>query len=165
MRLYRIYDHHAEFAKQPTFNPLDGAGGLYTRGRWNERGHLILYTSRSAALALAEILCHIPATLFGERTLLILEISHKLSLEEVTYPMVVQLIRNEALGDMSNTTRSYGTQWLSEGRSVLLRVPSIALPFEHNYLLNPRHPGFNAKVISRQIIILDPRIISLNQTA
>lgn len=163
MRLYRIYDHHADFAKGPTFNPLDGAGGLYARGRWNERGHPILYTSSSAALALAEMLCHVPATLFGERTLLTLDISDKLSLEDVTYPMVVQLLRNEALGDMTNTTRSYGTQWLSEARSVVLRVPSIALPFEHNYLLNPKHPSFNAKIISKQIIILDPRIISLNQ--
>jgi RES domain-containing protein len=157
MRLYRIYDHGADFAKQPTFDPLDGAGGLYARGRWNERGHPILYTSPSPALALAEMLCHVPATLFGERTLLTLDISDKLSAEEVTYPIVIQLLRNEALGDANNTTHSYGTQWLQEARSAVLCVPSIALPFEQNYLLNPRHPSFNAKLISKQRIVLDPR--------
>jgi RES domain-containing protein len=35
-----------------------------------------------------------------------------------------------------------GDEWVREGRSAVLRVPSVVVPHEPNYVLNPAHPGF-----------------------
>jgi RES domain-containing protein len=42
------------------------------------------------------------------------------------------------------STKAVGDAWLASGTSVALRVPSVIVPDESNYLLNPRHPDFNA---------------------
>jgi RES domain-containing protein len=38
--------------------------------------------------------------------------------------------------------QAIGDQWLASADSVILAVPSIIIPSEHNFLLNPRHPDF-----------------------
>jgi RES domain-containing protein len=35
-----------------------------------------------------------------------------------------------------------GDDWVKSGASVILAVPSVVIPRELNYLINPRHPGF-----------------------
>jgi RES domain-containing protein len=40
-------------------------------------------------------------------------------------------------------TRRFGDDWIADGRSAALRVPSAVVPGEFNYLLNPAHPRFN----------------------
>ena len=39
-------------------------------------------------------------------------------------------------------TRALGDGWVREQRSAVLRVPSVLIPQESNFLLNPRHPDF-----------------------
>ena len=112
MRLYRIYNHRADYAKATSFNPLDGAGGLSSASRWNITGYPVLYTSSTAALALAEMLVHIPAALFGERTLLELEVTSEVSLEEITEKHLLQLLRDASPDNPLDTTQAY---WPSLG--------------------------------------------------
>lgn len=40
----------------------------------------------------------------------------------------------------------YGTDWVRERRSVVLRVPSVVIPVEDNFVLNPEHPHFERAV-------------------
>ncbi len=40
--------------------------------------------------------------------------------------------------------RSLGDHWIDLRLSAVLAVRSTIVPFEHNYLLNPRHPDFAA---------------------
>ena len=47
-----------------------------------------------------------------------------------------------------DATRAIGDIWLREARSAVLAVPSVIVPGEHNYLLNPSHPGFRKIVVS-----------------
>jgi hypothetical protein len=42
----------------------------------------------------------------------------------------------------SNTTREMGTKWGTEKRSAVLAVPSVVIPSEPNFLLNPEHPVY-----------------------
>jgi RES domain-containing protein len=166
MRLYRIYNHRADYARAASFNPLDGAGGLTSASRWNLAGYPILYTSSSAALALAEMLVHIPAAIFGERTLLTLEVTENVSVETVTETHLLQLMRDASSENPLDTTQAYGNAWLKEGRSLLLKVPSIPLPFEFNYLINVRHPEMKHVVIVDQAkIYVDKRLVTLNTKA
>jgi len=40
-------------------------------------------------------------------------------------------------------SQTFGDAWVREGRSAVLRVPSIAVNWmESNFLLNPAHPDF-----------------------
>ncbi len=49
------------------------------------------------------------------------------------------------------STQGIGDRWTLERRSAVLRVPSVIVTHESNYLLNPAHPRF------REITIGKPR--------
>jgi RES domain-containing protein len=52
-----------------------------------------------------------------------------------------------------------GNEWLREGRTPLLQVPSAVIPEEDNYLLNPVHPkARTVSVIRSDDFIFDPRL-------
>jgi RES domain-containing protein len=40
----------------------------------------------------------------------------------------------------------FGTEWARARRSVVLRVPSVMIPSESNFVLNPEHPDFRTSV-------------------
>lgn len=42
----------------------------------------------------------------------------------------------------SERTQKVGDLWCRGGRTVALRVPSVIVPSEFNFLLNPSHEGF-----------------------
>jgi RES domain-containing protein len=42
----------------------------------------------------------------------------------------------------SKKTRDLGTNWVRSGVTAVLSVPSVIVPSERNYLLNPAHPDF-----------------------
>ena len=43
-----------------------------------------------------------------------------------------------------DTTRTLGTRWFEEERSVVLSVPSAVISTARNLLINPFHPNFHA---------------------
>jgi RES domain-containing protein len=62
----------------------------------------------------------------------------------------------------SNTTREIGTKWATEKRSAVLKVPSVVVPTEFNFLLNPEHPDFPKIEIGNQTPVgWDPRLLAL----
>jgi RES domain-containing protein len=61
---------------------LDGIGGMYTSGRWHTKGHPIVYTAYSAALAALEVLVHVdPLTAPPDLRLIAIELPDDLSTE------------------------------------------------------------------------------------
>jgi RES domain-containing protein len=40
------------------------------------------------------------------------------------------------------STREFGTQWVMQARTPVMRVPGIVVDGEFNYILNPRHANF-----------------------
>lgn len=52
--------------------------------------------------------------------------------------------------------REIGDAWVNRGHSAVLEVPSVIVPSESNYLLNPSHPTFP------EITIADPVPFSLD---
>ncbi|WP_423824684.1 RES family NAD+ phosphorylase [Salinibacter ruber] len=49
------------------------------------------------------------------------------------------------VGPHPPTSRSQrvGDRWVSRGATAVLRVPSVAVPYSYNYLLNPLHEAFD----------------------
>ncbi len=61
----------------------------------------------------------------------------------------------------SNTTREIGTKWATEKRSAVLAVPSVVIPSELNFVLNPEHPDFKRIRIASPIDFdFDPRLLN-----
>ncbi len=51
--------------------------------------------------------------------------------------------------------------WLSKGRSLILKISSVTVRGQHNYLINPAHPDFASIEVSEpEPLDLDPRIIA-----
>jgi RES domain-containing protein len=38
------------------------------------------------------------------------------------------------------STQAIGDAWVRSGATAILRVPSVVVPVEYNYLINPAHP-------------------------
>lgn len=49
-------------------------------------------------------------------------------------------------------TKDIGDNWLKDGTSLLLRVPSVVVKAEHNYLVNPMHPD----AVSLRVTDIEP---------
>ncbi len=116
---------------------LDGVGGLYVSGRWHTKGHPVVYCSLNPATALLETLVHmeIDSEDRPERFQIVrIEGPDTLSLERLN---ASALPANWA--DDITVTQSFGDGWLSDGRSLLLEVPSVLVPETWNVLVNPRH--------------------------
>jgi RES domain-containing protein len=57
------------------------------------------------------------------------------------------------------STREFGTRWVMQARSAVLRVPSIVVDGEFNYVLNPRHSDFRKLKIGAPLpFSFDPRL-------
>lgn len=114
-------------------------GGELADGRWHTRGRPVVYGASTAALAALEVRVHLdlPFDLLPDDYVLM----------RITAPddIPTRAIVPEDLPagwrqPDSPTCRPIGDAWLAERTSVLLRVPSAIIPFEHNVLINPRHP-------------------------
>lgn len=134
-RVWRIVKHqHAE-------NAFDGEGARRTGGRWNSMGVGMVYTAESASLALLEVLVHV-----GTASLLP---AYSLATAEVDDRLIERLTEHELPSDWRTSPppaalQLLGDAWVAGGRSAVLAVPSVVVPWEMNYLLNPEHPGFAA---------------------
>ena len=118
---------------------FDGEGARLFGGRWNSAGLPMVYAAEHLSLAALEVRVHIDRTSlkkryqcltfeFDERLMKVLPASSlPKSWQHEPPPPALQAI---------------GDQWLVSADSVILAVPSVIIPAEHNFLLNPRHPDF-----------------------
>lgn len=135
---------------------FDGEGARINGGRWNSPGYRAVYVSESRALATLEVL----AGLGSEAPL-----SHY-SLIGVRF--AEELVTDLALAELPEgwdstppgpTSQTVGDVWLAEERSVALRVPSVVVPAESNYVLNPGHPDFRRVTVDPpEELRIDPRL-------
>ncbi len=49
------------------------------------------------------------------------------------------------------TLQQIGAKWYNEQRSLLLKVPSIIIPYEYNFVINTKHPDFKKDVVLARI--------------
>lgn len=124
--------------------------------RWNSKGTFVIYIAQSRALACLENLVHRSG--IGNDAIfrvMLIHIPDTLRIE--------QLQRNKLKEDW-NVFENYpycqriGDQWVQEGRSAIIRVPSAIVNEEYNYLINPNHPEFNKiKLKGDEPFLFDPR--------
>lgn len=133
-----------------------GKGARIAGGRWNTPGKAVVYTAGSASLAMLEMLVHL-----GKQELL-----KSYVLFEVTFD--ASLLATVEPADLPPTWRNspppvavqqIGDAWISQAATAVLRVPSVVMPMEWNYLLNPAHRDFARIAIGpAQPVKFDPRL-------
>lgn len=131
-----------------------GIGASIAGGRWNPKRSLMVYTSESMALATLEMRVHIgSAGVLGSYVLIPCTFDSSLmtTFDPATLPH--GWTRNQSI------TRQVGADWLSSGKSAVLRVPSAVVPIGWNYLLSPSHPDFKKVKIGHPVpFLFDTRL-------
>lgn len=116
-----------------------GEGGLHKESRWNHKGHPIVYTGGSLALAVLELLVHVNVDQPLRRHVAVrARIPDDLRVDEISIDELPADWRDPG----NQRLREIGTDWLKSRNAAVFRVPSVVVPPEANYLLNPRHADF-----------------------
>lgn len=137
---------------------FNGDGARLHGGRWNNVGNSAVYVTGSESLAILEVLVHLKNTkLLDEYVLFIMKIDEAdiLILDDENLP------NNWNEEPAPSETAEIGDQWLKGGSSLALSLPSVIVPRERNYLLNPKHEKFEQLAASaRKLnISIDSRLI------
>jgi RES domain-containing protein len=133
------------------YHPLDGKGASIAGGRWNSRGKSVVYTSSCSALAVVEYLAHLDLSMIPSGLLIaLIEIPNTLPMERV-----------HSVPADESAFKNIGDSWLESNATAVLEVPSILVPRQKNYLLNPVHPLFAViKVLESNPFAFDSRLLS-----
>lgn len=117
---------------------FSGEGARLYGGRWNRKGVPMVYTSATQSLAMLEMLVQdeppraryvvIPAT-----------IPDAVEIARVTADELPTDWRDIGA---RGALQELGTAWARGLSTAVLAVPSVVVPAESNYLLNPLHPQF-----------------------
>lgn len=143
-------------AKKRFCKDLSGKGAEIAGGRWNSRGVAMLYTSQSRALCLAEIAVHLPFGIIPlDYYLVEIEIPDNASISKVK---TIDLQKDWNSFPHSVETQKVGDEFVFNGKSMVLKVPSAVVQGDFNYLINPRHPDFKqVKIKNTELFSFDKR--------
>lgn len=146
---------------------LSGLSAAQKGSRWNRVKEPLVYTASSAALACLETVVHLNPMGFPIKRYLV----------EILIPVEVLMaaVRPGENGapdlpagwasiPSAGSAAEYGSDWIASARSAVLVVPSVVVPTEHNFLINPKHPdAAKIKAVSRGVFNYDSRIIDPQQ--
>jgi RES domain-containing protein len=126
--------------KKYALNAFDGEGAAIYPGRWNLKGQKAVYTADSQALALLEIVVH--ADLGLAPLYVFIECSFDDSLIESIDTSLLPSGWQSLVAPSWLPLQRLGGEWLTSKRSPVLRVPTVLVPGQSNYVLNPEQPDF-----------------------
>ncbi len=134
---------------------LSGTGARRYGGRWNPKGVSMLYTADSRALAAMELAVRIDLN----------DLPTDLVIINLALPINGQMAVLEALPKgwdahpPTAASQQIGKNFVAEGKYLTLKVPSVTIRGDYNYLLNPLHPQFElVKILSVEPFFLDARL-------
>jgi len=139
-------------------NDINGIGAKLYGGRWNNAGNAVVYTSSSRALAALEVLVHLPPKNVKpiDFSIVVIEVPEN-SMEEISYAEIYNELK---VNGLNSNFKSIGDNWLKKNTSLLLKVPSVVMPEEFNYLINPLHKDFHkVKIKETKLFRFDERLV------
>ena len=138
---------------------IAGTGGLYSSGRWHSAGKRIVYVSQNLSLAAHELLVHYPKRKHSLKfAMCSIDIPGALVMSLPAFG-VTTLPAGWDSQPPRHASQAIGDSWLTAKASAVLEVPSVIIPGEFNYLLDPMHPDFGAiKAADPKPFSFDPRL-------
>jgi RES domain-containing protein len=149
VRVWRIASvAHTEF---------DGEGARRHGSRWTPRGIQAVFMSATLSLAALERFVHTDSDLEPTDLLAVpVEIRDDIAIEPV---QVETLPADWRTFPAPPALALIGEQWFRSSRTAVLSVPSVVVPHERNFVLNPTHREFARIVIGRsEPFSFDPRM-------
>lgn len=135
---------------------LDGEGARLFGGRWNSAGQPMIYAAASPSLAVLEILVHLdlpPDLIPNDYRLLSIEAPDDVATEAL-----------DATPEAAAGCIAAGDDFLTRGSALVLQIPSVVVPQEHNSLLNPRHPDMaRVRTVGDAPFTFDPRLFAMRR--
>ena len=132
MRLWRIA--HRKYA-------LDRhcSGAAMYGGRWNPIGLPALYCGGTIAITSLEKLVHLGTTPWPPLVLVAVDLPDA----SAVYAPDTEVLPDgwDAL-PLSTTAQSFGGDWLRRGDTLTMKIPSVIVPEEANFVINPLHPDY-----------------------
>jgi RES domain-containing protein len=137
----------------------DGEGARRYGGRWNKPGTPAVYTSGTLSLAALEYLVHVDSDILPDSLVSIkATIPDSLSIETLKASDLPSDWKEKII---PVTLQELGTSWANRAKSPVLKVPSVVIEHEWNYVLNPLHPDFPNIFWDNAIgFSFDPRLLS-----
>jgi RES domain-containing protein len=135
---------------------FSGEGARRFGGRWNRKGVAMVYTGGSQSLAMLEMLVQ-DEPLRARYVMISATLPGNLKIERITPGQLPADWREPGAREQ---LQAIGSDWARRASSAVLAVPSVVIPTETNYLLNPIHPSFERIEIGEaQDFITDLRLI------
>jgi RES domain-containing protein len=136
---------------------FDGEGARRYGSRWTPRGLPAVFTSATLSLAALERFVHTDSDLEPLDLLSIpADIPEGIAIQWVD---VATLPANWRSFPAPPALAQIGEQWLRASTTALLSVPSVVIPHERNFVLNPIHPEFaEVLVVRAEPFSFDPRM-------
>lgn len=135
---------------------LNGTGAKLYGGRWNAVGTPCIYTAASRALAVLEFTVNVTIDFMPK------------NLSFCSFEIDEDFIQKVTLADLPAdwkatpsplSTKQLGTTLLKNGAPIL-KLPSVVIPDEFNYILNPLCDKTCFELVAVKEFVLDQRIIN-----
>ncbi|NQY11300.1 MAG: RES family NAD+ phosphorylase [Flavobacteriales bacterium] len=135
---------------------LSGLGAAKFGRRWNSKDIEVIYTAQTRALANSEVAVHIPLSILPKDYYIVqIEIPKSVAIREVKQselPAGWNALPNKPV------SQTIGDDFIKDNKYAVLRVPSVVVKDEYNFILNPRHKDFpKIKILSTEPFPFDPR--------
>ena len=119
---------------------LSGYGASLYGQRWNSKGTEVVYTAQTRALANSEVAVHISLGILPKDY-------HMVEIEIPDSIEICDIIEEELPAGWDSlpcqpVSQFVGDDFVREGACAVLRVPSVVVKGEFNYILNPGHKDF-----------------------
>ena len=136
---------------------LSGEGARKYGGRWNSKGILVIYTCESRALCVTEIAVHTPlGNIPLGYELISIEIPDDIQIKELNSKTLPADWRSFP---HPHSTQEIGDQFCNDAKYLVLKVPSVIVQGEFNYLINPDCKDFEKiKIKSIEAFNFDERL-------
>ena len=139
---------------------FDGEGARLHAGRWNSEGIPLVYAAATISLAALELLVNADIQDMPAGYVVIpVEIPESVHIETLELSTLSKNWRDHV--PLPAKLQKIGDEWVGSRRTAALSVPSVVVPAERNYLLNPAHPDFRKLRIGKpEGFEFDERLVS-----
>jgi RES domain-containing protein len=149
VRLWRI--------ASAAYASFDGEGARRYGSRWTPRGVPAIFASATLSLAALERFVHTDPDLDPDNLVAIaVDLDPDLAIDAVS---LTDLPANWRTYPPPVALTAFGGRWIRARQTAVLSVPSVVLPLERNFVLNPAHPDFRRLVVGpAERFVFDPRM-------
>ncbi|WP_053405269.1 RES family NAD+ phosphorylase [Persicobacter sp. CCB-QB2] len=153
MQLFRL-------SRFPYKDELSGKGAAKFGNRWNSKGTEVIYTASSRALANAEVAVHLPLGILPQDYYMVEigvpENSSTLELNMEDLPKGWNALPHIP------ATQKIGDLFVRENAFLLLKVPSVVVFGDFNYVINPFHAQLSeVKIVNTYPFPFDRRLLRI----